>query len=230
MEVVNNKTENPIRIYQEKFREMDPQQMAKRSGCEFRDGAFEIQLMNRRVKLTFPEMETFYVDEPETAESVGVTFASRKASDNVGVKTADNVRILLARYVMEGVQAESSGKMYSYPEMPWGQVYEVQFRGRCISRMAGTYGHNIKGFIEGMERIGAKEAREASGRFASGADCAYDIPFLPKLTIRALIWEADEEFPASAQILFSDNVPLAFTAEDMAVVGDLFLNAMKGKY
>ena len=209
---------------------MDPQQMAKRSGCEFRDGAFEIQLMNRRVKLTFPEMETFYVDGPETAESVGVTFAGRKASDNVGVKTADNVRILLARYVMEGVQAESSGKMYSYPEMPWGQVYEVQFRGRCISRMAGTYGHNIKGFIEGMERIGAKEAREASGRFASGADCAYDIPFLPKLTIRALIWEADEEFPASAQILFSDNFPLAFTAEDMAVVGDLFLNAMKGKY
>ena len=208
MEVVNNKTENPIRIYQEKFREMDPQQMAKRSGCEFRDGAFEIQLMNRRVKLTFPEMETFYED---------------------GSKTADNVRILLARYVMEGVQAESSGKMYSYPEMPWGPVYEVQFRGRCISRMAGTYGHNIKGFIEGMERIGAKEAREASGRFASGADCAYDIPFLPKLTIRALIWEADEEFPASAQILFSDNFPLAFTAEDMAVIGDIFLNAMKGK-
>ena len=208
MEVVNNKTENPIRIYQEKFREMDPQQMAKRSGCEFRDGAFEILLMNRRVKLTFPEMETFYED---------------------GSKTADNVRILLARYVMEGVQAESSGKMYSYPEMPWGPVYEVQFRGRCISRMAGTYGHNIKGFIEGMERIGAKEAREASGRFASGADCAYDIPFLPKLTIRALIWEADEEFPASAQILFSDNFPLAFTAEDMAVIGDIFLNAMKGK-
>ncbi|MBR3262552.1 MAG: DUF3786 domain-containing protein [Lachnospiraceae bacterium] len=209
MEVVNNKTENPIRIYQEKFREMDPQQMAKRSGCEFRDGAFEIQLMNRRVKLTFPEMETFYED---------------------GSKTADNVRILLARYVMEGVQADSSGKMYSYPEMPWGPVYEVQFRGRCINRMAGTYGHNIKGFIEGMEKIGAKEAREASGRFASGADCAYDIPFLPKLTIRALIWEADEEFPASAQILFSDNFPLAFTAEDMAVIGDLFLNAMKGKY
>lgn len=209
MEIVNNKTENPIRIYQEKYCGMDPQQMAGRSGCEYRDGAFEIPLMNRHVKLTFPEMETFYED---------------------GTKTADNVRILLARYVMEGVQADSSGKMFSYPEMPWGQVYEVQFRGRCISRMAGTYGHNIQGFREGMEHIGAQEAREANGRFAGGADCAYDIPFLPKLTIRALIWEADEEFPASAQILFSDNFPLAFSAEDMAVIGDIFLNAMKGKY
>lgn len=209
MEVINNKTENPIRIYQEKFRGMDPQRMAARCGISFADGAFEIPLMNRRVTLTFPEMETFYED---------------------GSKTADNVRILMARYVMEGVQAESSGKMYSYPEMPWGPVYEVQFRGRCISRMAGTYGHNIKGFQEGMEKIGARPVRAENGKFAGGADCAYDILFLPKLTIRAQIWAADEEFPASAQILFSDNFPLAFTAEDMAVIGDIFLNAMKGKY
>lgn len=209
MKVINNKTENPIRIYQEKFRGMDPQLMAARCGIPYTDGAFVIPLMNRRVTLTFPEMETFYED---------------------GTKTADNVRILLARYVMEGVQAESNGKMYSYPEMPWGPVYEVQFRGRCISRMAGTYGHNIKGFQDGMEKIGAQEARGENGKYASGADCAYDIFFLPKLTIRALIWAADEEFPASAQILFSDNFPLAFTAEDMAVIGDIFLNAMKGKY
>ena len=208
MDVVNNKTENPIRIYQEKYRTMDPLQMAARCGIPYEDGVFKILLMNRLVTLTFPEMETFYEN---------------------GAKTADNVRILLARYVMEGVQAESTGKMHSYPEMPWGPVYEVQFRGRCISRMAGTYGHNIPGFQEGMEKIGARKALTEDGKYVSGADCAYDIPFLPKLTIRALIWAADEEFPASAQILFSDNFPLAFTAEDMAVIGDIFLNAMKGK-
>ena len=95
--------------------------------------------------------------------------------------------------------------------------------------MARTYGHNIKGFQDGMERIGATAALQENGKYASGADCAYDITFLPKLTIRALIWEADEEFPASAQILFSDNFPLAFTAEDMAVIGDIFLSTMKGK-
>ena len=209
MEVVNNKTENPIRIYQEKFRKIDPEQASKRCNCAYTDGRFTLPLMNRVVTLTFPKMETFYED---------------------GSKTSDAVRILLARYVMEGVAALSNGKMYSYPEMPWGQVYETQFRGRCINRMAGTYGHNLEGFDKGMEAIGAKKALMDNGRFASGADRAYDIAFLPDLTIRALIWAADDEFAATGQILFSDNFPLAFTAEDMAVVGDVFLNAMKGKW
>ena len=76
MEVVNNKTENPIRIYQEKFREIDPEQASKRCGCAYADGKFTLPLMNRVVTLTFPEMETFYED---------------------GTKTSDAVRILLAR-------------------------------------------------------------------------------------------------------------------------------------
>lgn len=48
--------------------------------------------------------------------------------------------------------------------------------------------------------------------------------------IRLSIWEGDNEFPASAQILFSDNFSAAFTAEDIAVAGDITLNALKGKW
>ncbi len=209
MEVINNKTDNPIRIYREKFKDIDPQRASERCGCRYEDGAFEIKLMNRTVKLTYPEMETFYED---------------------GSKTADYILILLSRYVMEGTAAESSGKMMSFPEMPWGQVYEKAFRGRCINRMSGTYGHDLAGFAASMKRIGACESKDGEGRFSGGADSAYDIEFMPGLTIRALIWEADEEFPAAGQILFSDNFALAFTAEDMAVIGDVFLNAMKGRW
>ncbi len=209
MEVINNKTENPIRIYQEKFKTMDPEKMSQKSGCKYEDGKFEIHFLNRVVYLTYPEMETTFDD---------------------GTPTADYTRILLARYCMEGVAALSTGKMYSYPEMPWGPVYERQFHGRCISRMAGTYGYNIPGFKAGMESIGAKEARGENGRLASGADAAYDFEILPGLTIRVLLWAPDEEFAATAQVLFSDNFPLAFTAEDIAVIGDVFLNAMKGRW
>ena len=38
----------------------------------------------------------------------------------------------------------------------------------------------------------------------------------------------DDEFPPSAQILFSDNFPAAFTqGEDMAVVGDVTIDMLK---
>ena len=46
--------------------------------------------------------------------------------------------------------------------------------------------------------------------------------------LRFLLWEGDEEFPPSAQILFSDNFPLAFVqGEDMAVVGDVSIGVLK---
>ena len=47
------------------------------------------------------------------------------------------------------------------------------------------------------------------------------------LTIRFLLWLGDDEFPPNAQILFSDNFRSAFTAEDMANIGDIVMNRMK---
>ena len=65
---------------------------------------------------------------------------------------------------------------------------------------------------------------------AASGDVSYDLPFLPGLTVRLILWEGDDEFPAQAQILFSDNFPSAFQAEDNAVTDDIILNAMKGRW
>ena len=46
------------------------------------------------------------------------------------------------------------------------------------------------------------------------------------LSMRISIWNADEEFPPSAQILFSDNFQYAFDADDMAYSGDIFIKIL----
>ena len=52
--------------------------------------------------------------------------------------------------------------------------------------------------------------------------------FLKGLQVQLILWEGDDEFPPSAQILFSDNFPVAFTqGEDMAVVGDVVNDMLK---
>jgi hypothetical protein len=43
-----------------------------------------------------------------------------------------------------------------------------------------------------------------------------------------LVWAADDEFPASAQILFDDNFPSAFTAEDIAVIPGVAMDHLNG--
>jgi len=45
--------------------------------------------------------------------------------------------------------------------------------------------------------------------------------------MRFILWEGDEEFPPSAQILFEDNFPYAYQAEDMAVAGDVSITTLK---
>ena len=55
----------------------------------------------------------------------------------------------------------------------------------------------------------------------------YEITLMPGLTMRFLLWLGDDEFPPNAQILFSDNFRYAFTAEDMANIGDIVISRMK---
>lgn len=201
MEVVNNKTGLPLEHYRTIFRDADPAELSAKSGVQSDNQVFTLSLLNRRISVTWPEAE-FTLDD--------------------GSKPGDYTQILVLRRILEGSRTAFGGRMLAYSEMPWGPVYETQFRGRCIQRMAGTYGHNISGFDEACKALG--------GIPAKAGDTAYDLEFMQGLTVRLIMWEGDDEFPASAQILFSDNFPSAFTAEDMAVVGDVLLNAMRGRW
>lgn len=202
MEIKDNKTGVPLEHYISVFSGMDPEEMSLKSGVPYSDGAFRFDLMGRKVRLDYPSMETFYEENGEATKA--------------------NIRILLARLVMEGTITRPYGRMLAYNEMPWGNVYSAQFDGRCIKRLAFGFGNNLDKFEAACKTI--------AGVPVKGGDKAFEIPFLDKLTVRLIVWEGDDEFPPSSQILFSDNFPAAFKAEDMAVTGDIILNAMKGQW
>ena len=202
MEVVDNKVGVPMEHYKSAFAAADPAAMSQRARVPYENGHVLLTLLGRPVTVSWPDMVSRFADD--------------------GAETASNTRILLARLLLEGALVPSAGQMLAYTDMPWGNVYAQQFRGRCILRMAGTYGSDLPGFAAACARV--------SGAAAQSGDASFDLPFLPELTVRLILWEGDEEFPAAAQILFSDNFSSAFSAEDIAVVGDVLLNAMKGRW
>lgn len=202
MEVTDNKVGVPMEHYKAVFAAADPEALSMRSCVPYADGQFSLTLLGRPVTVSWPEMVSRFTDD--------------------GSETAPNTRILLARLILEGTLVPSRGSLLAYTDMPWGNVYAQQFRGRCILRLAGTYGGSLAGFDAAAARV--------AGVPAPGGDRAYDLPFLPGLTVRLILWEGDEEFRPTAQILFSDNFSSAFSAEDIAVVGDVLLNAMKGRW
>lgn len=192
----NNKYEIPFSHYAQRYSQLNPKETAERCGIVFHaeKGEFSLRLMGQPVSLAWPEFQVTQGDLPGPA------------------------RILLMRYLLEGRFLPSQGKFLSYREMPWGSVYDQNFQGRCIRRLAHSF--TLESFVSAMEHFKARPV--------SGGDRGYEFPFLDGLLLRFLLWEGDEEFPPSAQILFSDNFPLAFTAEDMAVVGDISIGFLQG--
>ena len=88
-----------------------------------------------------------------------------------------------------------------------------------MMRLAYGYGSKLSVFEKKMEKLGARKLELG--------DISYEFEFLNDHFVRFILWEGDEEFPPSSQILFSDNFPLSFEAEDLAVVGDVSIGALK---
>ena len=89
----------------------------------------------------------------------------------------------------------------------------------CIKRFAFSYGFKPDLLRKVMEKMGAATLQQS--------DVGHEITLINGLTIRFLLWLGDEEFPPNAQVLFSENFRHAFTAEDMANIGDIVINRMK---
>ena len=75
-------------------------------------------------------------------------------------------------------------------------------------------------FSEAMEKIPGCEKIDMG-------DVAYEFELVNGYRMRFIFWEGDEEFPPSAQILYSDNFQFGFHAEDMVVAGDLSITTVK---
>ena len=58
-------------------------------------------------------------------------------------------------------------------------------------------------------------------------DVAYEFELIDGYRMQFIFWAGDEEFPPSAQILYSDNFQFGFHAEDMVVAGDLSITTLK---
>lgn len=203
----DSKERVPYEHYMELYRKADPEEISRRTGIPYdsQAGGFTLRLMGIVYHVSHPDYRVVH----EPVEKVGY----------YPLETAVNARILVLRYLVEGQAVPSTGKFLTYREVPWGNVYLKQFQGRCLMRLAFGYGNRLEKFQEIMERIGAEKKNHG--------DVSYEFEFLNGLRLQFILWAGDDEFPPSSQILFSDNFPVAFQAEDMAVVGDVSIGMLK---
>ena len=245
--VPNNKAEQPLKHYRARFAEADSQALAAKTGLPFNaeTSCFEFRVMDAHVSISWPDgvvmrssaLAKTCASASNAADAQAASKDAPQAADNpAGAKcdaTFDSVcapaaaegssylTILLLHMLLDGTLVPSTGKFIPYAQIPWGTEYLDAFTGRCLKRLAYSFSC-AHAFALGCEKVGAVKLADETK-----ADEAYEFEFVPGVFIRAYFWEGDEEFEPRAQVLFSDNIPLAFTAEDVAVIGDLLITAIK---
>ncbi|MEG1650335.1 MAG: DUF3786 domain-containing protein [Oscillospiraceae bacterium] len=198
----NNKDRLPYLHYLELFAQKNPNEISEKCNVKYNAETkqFNIGLMGERYNVSYPEFNVTHLTGGYAALEL------------------INARILILRYFVDGCFAAASGRFLSYRDVPWGEVYYQNFKSRCLGRFAFTYAKKTETLEKSMQKLNAKKL--------DGCDAGYEFEFMDGLSLRFMLWQADEEFMPSAQILFSDNFALAFTAEDMAVVGDISIGAL----
>lgn len=201
MQIQNNKEEVPFAHYVERFRQLDPGEAAARCGVEYEDGVFTVTLLGTRYAIRWPDF------------SISAAGGKGFAQTNLPCQT------FLMRFLLEGKKAGESDTFLTFREMPWGEMYIGPYTGRCLTRAAFTFGPRIRAFAEACEKMGAR-------RIAHG-DAGYTFDFLGGYRMQIMVYEGDEEFAPSSQILYSGNFASGFAAEDRVVAGDILISTIK---
>ena len=200
MQIENHKEEVPFAHYEQLFRSLDPQEAAARTGAKWDGKEFYVNLLGREFAISHPEYALRALDGGKLPPLPTQTF--------------------LLRYLLESKAAVWTGEWKTFREMPWGEMYIQPYTGRVLTRAAYTFGFRVAAFKAAAEKMGALPVPYG--------DAGFEFTLIGNYKMRFLVWEGDDEFPPSTQVLYSDNFAAGFAAEDRVVAGDILITAIKG--
>ena len=195
----NFNLEATLKKVRDEFAGRSPQEMVWKTGTAFDDGQFTLTFLNFQVRISHPEGE---VVEAVSGQPVGLI-----------------ERILILHYMVHAGGSPLAKKDISFKELPGGSIYIDPFTNRCIRPLVALFGQDLPGFQMAAEKCGG--TRQTYGH------ASYQFNALPCVPVTLVIWEGDEEFPASANILFDQTAGDYLPTEDFAFLCGLLVGMLK---
>jgi len=122
-------------------------------------------------------------------------------------------RILLLHYLLHADGNPLTGRWVAYKDIPGGLLYAGVFARRVTEPLQRRFGNSARSFKETGIRSGGEPVEIGDASFILHA-----FPYVP---LQYVLWEGDEEFPPSVQLLFDASVDHYLTLEDMVVLGQV---------
>ncbi len=123
------------------------------------------------------------------------------------------VHILLLHYLLTADGTLPSGQWVTFRQLPNAFPYDHAFTQRAVVPLAQAFAQDLEGFLRGGRAAGGEPARTADGSLF--------FRVLPHLPMMAQLWLADEDMPASANILFDSQAGHQLPTEDLSGLGGM---------
>ena len=125
-------------------------------------------------------------------------------------------RLLLLHYLITADGTPMANKWIAFRELPGGLGYDAAFQRRGsipLVQVFGAAGHGQVSFEVAARVLGGERLRFG--------DAAFCFRLLPRVWLAVVLYVADEEFPASANMLFDGAAQHYLATEDLAVLGGM---------
>jgi Domain of unknown function (DUF3786) len=171
--------------------QLDAHQVAVRAAVSLGDDGWEIPYFGA----------IHYVKWPE-----GLVL---RASD--GQEADTTTSLLLMHYLLTADGIPQGAEWIAFRNLSGGMGYDAAFQGRANVRLARTFGRDRAGF--------EAAARTLGGEPLSFGDASFCFRLLPRVWLAVVLHLADDEFPATANVLFDNTANHYLPTEDLAVLG-----------
>jgi hypothetical protein len=122
-------------------------------------------------------------------------------------------RILLLHYLIRADGNPLTGKWVAYKDIPGGLLYAGVFARRVTEPLQRKFGKTAESF--------KKTGIQSGGEPVEVGDASFILHAFPHVPLQYVLWEGDEEFPPSVQLLFDASVDHYLTLEDIVVLGQV---------
>jgi len=189
-----------VAAMREKLRAGDPREYAARTGGEFADGVLRMWFFGKSYAISFPELE-----------------AVREADQYV---CGLNRTAMFLYYMLTADGALLAYKWVAFRDLPGGMFYHQAYQGYSGDRLAKAIDNRI-GVFE-------RAAKQFNGEKLELGDAAFAFTALPRVRVAAIYNAGDEDFPASAQVLFDASITHYLPTDVCAGVGSTLVDRLIG--
>lgn len=156
---------------------------------------------------------TIVVDIPFLDETITLRIPEMRFTSSRSRVVTLVVKIVLLHYLTTASGSIGQDDMISWEDIPPLKHYGPAFERRILSPLTSAFGGDRDIFSLAGEALG--------GRREDFGDASFTLTALPLVPITFILWEHDDEFPASVRVLYRSSVTALLPLEDIVVLTKL---------